>query len=138
MKEGATDKEQEEIIKELQIMQQIGHHPNVVQLLGCCTEKGKDKLPFYKLKSLNFYTDPYYLVMEYIPNGKLLTFLRDHRTQGNYYNFSNDGEALTSRDLTVFMYCVARGMEYLSSKRVLTFDDLHQTITNIFSPPDYT
>lgn len=50
--------------------------------------------------------------------GKLLTFLREHRTNENYYNFSNNSDALTSRDLTVFAYCVARGMEYLASKGV--------------------
>lgn len=56
--------------------------------------------------------------MEYVMYGKLLTFLREHRTNENYYNFSNNSDALTSRDLTVFAYCVARGMEYLASKGV--------------------
>lgn len=50
--------------------------------------------------------------------GKLLAFLRDHRTRQHYYNFSEDSDALTSRDLTIFAYCVARGMEYLGSKGV--------------------
>lgn len=50
--------------------------------------------------------------------GKLLTYLRDHRTRRDYYNFSDDAATLTSRDLTAFAYCVARGMEYLSSKGV--------------------
>lgn len=56
--------------------------------------------------------------MEYVMYGKLLTFLRDHRTRRDYYNFSDDAATLTARDLTVFAYCVARGMEYLSSKGV--------------------
>lgn len=53
--------------------------------------------------------------------GKLLAYLRDHRTRQYFYNFSEDSAALTSRDLTVFGYCVARGMEYLASKKVLNF-----------------
>jgi hypothetical protein len=56
--------------------------------------------------------------MEYVMYGKLLAFLRDHRTRQHYYNFSEDSDALTSRDLTVFAYCVARGMEYLGSRGV--------------------
>lgn len=40
VKEGATEKEHSELIKELEIMQQIGSHPNIVTLLGCCTEQG--------------------------------------------------------------------------------------------------
>lgn len=62
--------------------------------------------------------EPYYLIMEYVMYGKLLTYLREHRTNENYYNISNNNDALTSRDLTVFAYCVARGMEYLASKGV--------------------
>lgn len=53
--------------------------------------------------------------------GKLLTYLRDHRTRQDFYNFSEDSAALTSRDLTVFGYCVARGMEYLVSKKVAIY-----------------
>lgn len=53
--------------------------------------------------------------------GKLLAYLRDHRTRQDFYNFSEDSAALTSRDLTVFGYCVARGMEYLGSKKGIIF-----------------
>lgn len=52
--------------------------------------------------------------------GKMLSFLRDYRTRAHYYNFSDAGDALSSRDLTVFGYCVARGMDYLTNKSVST------------------
>lgn len=105
VKEGASSREKEDLLRELEIMQQLGSHANVVTLLGCCTEK-----------------EPYLLIMEYVMYGKLLAFLRDHRTRQHYYNFSEDSDALTSRDLTIFAYCVARGMEYLSSKGIIHRD----------------
>ena len=41
VKEGASARETEDLVRELEIMQQLGNHPNVVTLLGCCTEEGK-------------------------------------------------------------------------------------------------
>ncbi|XP_033335308.2 uncharacterized protein LOC117225703 [Megalopta genalis] len=105
VKEGASDREEEDLVRELEIMQQLGSHPNVVTLLGCCTEQ-----------------EPHYLILEYVMYGKLLAYLRDHRTRQDFYNFSEDSAALTSRDLTVFGYCVARGMEYLASKKIIHRD----------------
>ncbi|XP_039294168.1 serine/threonine-protein kinase STE20-like [Nilaparvata lugens] len=105
VKEGASLQMREDLLRELGIMQELGAHPNVVTLLGCCTEK-----------------EPYLLIMEYVMYGKLLAFLRDHRTRAHYYNFSDATDALTSRDLTVFAYCVARGMDYLTSKSIIHRD----------------
>lgn len=105
VKESANVREREDLLRELGIMQELGSHPNVVTLLGCCTEK-----------------EPIYLIMEYVMYGKLLSFLRDHRTRAHYYNFSDAGDALTSRDLTVFAYCVARGMDYISNKSIIHRD----------------
>lgn len=48
--------------------------------------------------------------------GKLLTYLRDRRSKVDRFQMPRGG--LTSRDLTVFAYCVARGMDYLASKGV--------------------
>ena len=40
-KEKAPDKEKSDLLQEMQIMQKIGHHPNVVTLLGVSIDKGK-------------------------------------------------------------------------------------------------
>lgn len=40
VKEGASDREKEDLVRELEIMQRVGSHSNVVTLLGCCTEEG--------------------------------------------------------------------------------------------------
>lgn len=47
--------------------------------------------------------------------GKLLTYLRARRSRPDRFG---GGGALASRDLTVFAYCVARGMDYIASKGV--------------------
>jgi hypothetical protein len=41
LKENASDKERSDLVQELQVMKMLEPHPNVVRLLGCCTEKGK-------------------------------------------------------------------------------------------------
>ncbi|CAA9993773.1 unnamed protein product, partial [Nesidiocoris tenuis] len=40
VKEGASQREKEDLLRELAIMQELAAHPNVVTLLGCCTDKG--------------------------------------------------------------------------------------------------
>jgi len=110
VKENSAQKEVDDLIQEMKIMQEIGSHPNVVTILGVCTEQ-----------------EPYLCVMEYVMYGKLLTHLREHRMkQSSFFNFSKDGgevgEALTSKDLTKFAYGVAKGMEYLVSKGIIHRD----------------
>ncbi|CAK1552451.1 unnamed protein product [Leptosia nina] len=102
IKESASQKEKQELLHEIYIMQKIGTHPNVVTLLACCTEQ-----------------EPYLLIMEYVMCGKLLTYLRERRSRPD--RFSGSG-AITSRDLTVFAYCVARGMDYIASKGIVHRD----------------
>lgn len=40
IKETASQKEKQELLHEINIMQKIGTHPNVVTILACCTEQG--------------------------------------------------------------------------------------------------
>ena len=78
------------------------------------------------------------MIMEYVANGKLQEFLRKSRAEHYYGNlhgtglmvflsqimmfnliaFAGSSQKLTSRDLTSFCYHVAKGMAYLSSKKV--------------------
>lgn len=92
LKENASEKEKKDIVTEMEIMKMLEPHPNVVTLLATCADK-----------------EPVFLIMEFVPLGKLQSYLRDHRA----------GDCcLTSRDLTSFAYQVAKGMEYISSKGV--------------------
>ena len=106
----------------MKIMQEIGPHPNVVTILGVCTEQGMI-LRYHAIKRVVNFAEPYLLVMEYVMYGKLLTHLREQRMrQSSFFNFSKDGgdvgETLTSKDLNKFAYGVAKGMEFLVSKGV--------------------
>ena len=40
LKEAAGDKERQDLLQEMEVMKLLDPHPNVVTLLGCCTEKG--------------------------------------------------------------------------------------------------
>lgn len=101
LKENATEKERSDLISELKVMKMLDPHPNVVKLLGCCTEK-----------------DPIFVIMEFIKGGKLQSFLRNSRAERYYNNMHAQSKTLTSRDLTSFVYQVAKGMEFLSANGV--------------------
>jgi len=110
LKASATQKERDDLIKELNVMKMFydDPHPNVVRLMGCCTA-GSDK-------------EQILLIMEYVTKGKLQDFLRKSRAEQDYGNLHGPSQKLTSRDLTTFCYQVARGMEYLAAKKVIHRD----------------
>lgn len=108
LKESASEKEKKDLIAELNVMKMLDPHPNVVRLLGCCTI-GTEK-------------EPTFVIMEYVANGKLQEFLRKSRAEHYYGNLHGSSQKLTSRDLTSFCYHVAKGMAYLSSKKVVHRD----------------
>lgn len=41
LKEDATDREMMDLIREMEMMKLIGKHKNIINLLGCCTQRGK-------------------------------------------------------------------------------------------------
>ncbi|XP_054833329.1 macrophage colony-stimulating factor 1 receptor isoform X2 [Eublepharis macularius] len=59
LKSTAYSDEQEALMSELKIMSHLGHHENIVNLLGACTHGG-----------------PIFVITEYCPYGDLLNFLR--------------------------------------------------------------
>lgn len=83
----------------------IGKHINIINLLGCCTQGG-----------------PLFVIVEYAPFGNLRDFLRQHRPSSGYELAVGEKKTLTQKDLVSFAYQVARGMEYLASRRVKTYE----------------
>ncbi|CAH0732011.1 unnamed protein product, partial [Brenthis ino] len=108
LKEGHTDAEMMALVSEMEMMKMIGKHVNIINLLGCCTQDG-----------------PLYVIVEYAPNGNLREFLRNHRPGNRYESPAEDlkeKKTLTQKDLVSFSYQVARGMEYLASRRCIHRD----------------
>ncbi|XP_051266112.1 receptor-type tyrosine-protein kinase FLT3 isoform X1 [Dicentrarchus labrax] len=62
LKEKHQDVEKEALMSELKMLTHIGHHANIVNLLGACTETG-----------------PIYLIFQYCCYGDLLNYLKKNR-----------------------------------------------------------
>ncbi|EDW98805.1 tyrosine kinase receptor Cad96Ca [Drosophila yakuba] len=118
LKESATEVDRKDLLSELEVMKSLEPHINVVHLLGCCTDK-----------------DPTFVILEYVNRGKLQTYLRSSRAERHYGNTHGKSNVLTSCDLTSFMYQVAKGMEYLTSRGIIHRD---LAARNILITDDHT
>ncbi|XP_065661253.1 ephrin type-A receptor 3 isoform X4 [Hydra vulgaris] len=111
LKEGANESEFSDFKDEIILMKSLGYHKNIVNMIGCSTNN----------KSLC-------LVLEYLENGDLLSFLRQNRTMifnnaeensnSNYEKFPDNRKlnkklTITPVDLLSFAWQIASGMEYL-------------------------
>ncbi|XP_068600440.1 fibroblast growth factor receptor 4 [Brachionichthys hirsutus] len=108
LKDDATDKDLADLISEMELMKVMDKHKNIINLLGVCTQDG-----------------PLYVLVEYASKGSLREYLRARRPPGMDYTFDMTKvpeEQLTFKDLLSCAYQVARGMEYLASKRCIHRD----------------
>ncbi|XP_077409815.1 vascular endothelial growth factor receptor 1 isoform X2 [Vanacampus margaritifer] len=131
LKEGATVSEHKALMTELKMLSYIGHHLNVVNLLGACTKPG----------------GPLMVIVEYCRHGNLSSFLKSKRpvfgvqaanrksgekrchTQtpiNDDNNTQDDTSDLSSplflEDLVSFSFQVARGMDFLASRKCIHRD----------------
>ncbi|XP_022105280.1 muscle, skeletal receptor tyrosine-protein kinase-like [Acanthaster planci] len=88
----------EDFLDEIKLIIEIGAHPNILSVLGCCTVD-----------------EPYYLITEFMKYGDLLHFLwkcREENRPDNdlIYVLSQTNKIQIARQ-------IARGMEYLSNTR---------------------
>ncbi|RVE74533.1 hypothetical protein OJAV_G00023510 [Oryzias javanicus] len=91
-RENLAPEHKSKFLMEARILKQYDH-PNIVKLIGVCTQK-----------------QPIYIIMELIQGGDFLTFLR------------NEGHSLTTKLLVKMTENVAAGMEYLESKKCIHRD----------------
>ncbi|KAL9702569.1 hypothetical protein quinque_006087 [Culex quinquefasciatus] len=59
-----SDEDVEDLVHELEVMKIVRSHPNIVNLLGCCSKDG-----------------PLYVIVYYAAHGNLQSFLRKHRLE---------------------------------------------------------
>ncbi|XP_029459800.1 fibroblast growth factor receptor 1 isoform X2 [Rhinatrema bivittatum] len=108
LKADATEKDLSDLISEMEMMKMIGKHKNIINLLGACTQDG-----------------PLYVIVEYASKGNLREYLRARRPPGMEYCYNPTHvpeEQLSFKDLVSCAYQVARGMEYLESKKCIHRD----------------
>merc|ERR1739844_509075 len=105
LKSTATEKDKRDLLNELSVMKMMDPHPNVVRLLGCCTDK-----------------DPIFVIIEFVNGGTLQEFLLRSRSEHHYKNLHGASQNISSRDLTSFAYQIAKGMEYLDTKKLIHRD----------------
>ncbi|XP_070548505.1 tyrosine kinase receptor Cad96Ca-like [Ptychodera flava] len=106
LKAHASDEDRQDLLRELAIMKSLkDSHPNVVELLGCCTDK-----------------DPVYIVLELVQYGSLQNYLLGSRSQRVYENLHPNSHNLTAVDLLQFAWQIARGMSFISYKKCIHRD----------------
>ncbi|CAH3161354.1 unnamed protein product [Pocillopora meandrina] len=101
LKVDASESERKDLLSELDMMKHLEPHFHVIKLLGCVT-----------------ISDPLMVLIEYVPHGDLLGYLR--KSSGLNDNYFKDPDIephtnLTSEQLMRFAWQVADGMTYLSS-----------------------
>ncbi|XP_015775158.1 PREDICTED: hemicentin-2-like isoform X7 [Acropora digitifera] len=108
LKENAQEVERRDLLSELEIMKKLKPHPHVIKLLGCVT-----------------ITDPVLVIIEYVPYGDLLGYLRKSRGLNDNYFKDPDIKpqtSLSSLQLMLMTWQIADGMSYLSSRKIIHRD----------------
>ncbi|XP_068686967.1 fibroblast growth factor receptor 4-like isoform X2 [Montipora foliosa] len=108
LKANAPESDKRDLKSELELMKTLKPHPHVIKLLGCVTD-----------------TDPLLVLIEYVPYGDLLGYLRKSRGLNDTYYKDPDIKpqtSLTSQQLMKFAWQIADGMSYLSLRKIIHRD----------------
>ncbi|XP_034739534.1 vascular endothelial growth factor receptor kdr-like isoform X1 [Etheostoma cragini] len=98
LKGGATSNERKALMSELKILIHIGHHLNVVNLLGACTKPG----------------GPLMMIVEFCKYGNLSNYLRGKRDDFRVYK-SQDGKVVSSESGCELSELMKRRLESVAS-----------------------
>uniref|UniRef100_A0A1I7XY79 Protein kinase domain-containing protein n=1 Tax=Steinernema glaseri TaxID=37863 RepID=A0A1I7XY79_9BILA len=100
----ATDQAHREFMNEIALMKTIGYNDNIVNMLGCITAG-----------------NPVGLVLEYCANRDMLHYLKGRKVDIQLSNSIEDRVNYT-KDLLLFAWQIADGMNYIGSKNVVHRD----------------
>ncbi|XP_065203141.1 uncharacterized protein LOC135833324 [Planococcus citri] len=109
LKDNHTDSDMIDLVSEMEVLKVLGNHPNILRLLGCCSQGG-----------------PLLLITEYADYGNLKHFLERHRRQST---------ELAEITLLAYASQIANGMAYLASIKCIHRD---LAARNILVTADYT
>ena len=88
------------------------------------------------IDAFSFFLDPLLVLVEYVPYGDLLGYLRKSRGLNDTYFNNPDRKPetnLTSKQLMRFAWQIADGMAYLSSKKVKVYNNCNSITERVFS-----
>ncbi|XP_044155155.1 vascular endothelial growth factor receptor 2 [Bufo gargarizans] len=158
LKEGATDSEYRALMSELKILSHIGHHLNVVNLLGACTKPGgplmvivefcrfgnlsaylrskRNDFVLYKTKSVRYRQAKHHYIETPRNLKKRLDSIASSQSSASS-GFAEEKSLsdveeeevedmcksqISMEDLISYSFQVARGMEYMSSRKCIHRD----------------
>lgn len=108
LKKHGTVTELRDLYNELNIMASVGNHPNVVSLIGACSEDG-----------------PLWVIVKFAENGCLLDYVRKRQSQPDYINTgeeSDESKALSNLEIIRLAHGIAKGMTHLAKVKCVHRD----------------
>ncbi|XP_059619211.1 uncharacterized protein LOC132263457 [Phlebotomus argentipes] len=106
LKTGAHSVELLALLSEFQLLQEVSH-PNVIRLLGACTQA----------------TDNPLIIIEYAKYGSLRNYLRlSRKIECAGIDFTNGVEPVTVKDILSFAWQICKGMSYLTEIKLVHRD----------------
>lgn len=106
LKTGANSVELAALMSEFQLLQEVAH-PNVIRLLGACTQQGESPL----------------LIIEFCKHGSLRNYLRlSRKIECAGIEYPDGVEAVTVKDILSFAWQICKGMTYLTDNKLVHRD----------------
>lgn len=106
LKNGANSVELAALMSEFQLLQEVAH-PNVIRLLGACTQHGESPL----------------LIIEFCTHGSLRNYLRlSRKIECAGIDYPDGVEAVTVKDILSFAWQICKGMAYLTDNKLVHRD----------------